>query len=273
VKPKFYAMPTAFNERLVSHCEGKNNRLCIGLDLDQDRIPDDYPRSVEGLEKFGKEVIEATIEFTAVYKLNMAFYERHGWAGYAMMERLVEFIDHRAITIADGKRGDIGNTAKHYAHAIFNTLGFDALTVSPYMGRDAIQPFIEDETHGAFVLGLTSNPGAEDFQLKEHDGIPLYLEVAELASSLNRFNNLGLVVGATKPEQMQSIRAAASGLAWLIPGIGAQGGDLKTSVTVGNQTGPGIINVSRGILYAGDGSLDAVRAAALDFTKQIRDVL
>jgi len=266
-------MPDAFNARLKHQCQGKNNRLCIGLDLDPDHMISPYADSIEGLEKFGREVVEATIDFTPVYKLNMAFYERHGSAGYALMERLIRFIGDRAIIIADGKRGDIGNTGRQYAKAVFHALGADALTVSPYMGKDAILPFIADAAHGAFVLGLTSNPGAEDLQLRKCDDTPLFVKVAGLAHSLNLQQNVGLVVGATKPRQMQMLRDVTPGLAWLIPGIGAQGGDLETSVKIGNTTGTGIVNVSRGILYAGDGSIEAVRTAALEYTARIRSFL
>ncbi len=266
-------MPDTFNARLKHYCQLKNNRLCIGLDLDPDRLKARDADTIEVLEKFGRAVVEATIEFTPVYKLNMAFYERHGSPGYALMERLIRFIGTRAITIADGKRGDIGNTGRQYAKAVFHTLGADALTVSPYMGKDSILPFIADAARGAFVLGLTSNSGAEDIQLRKCDGTPVFMKVAVLARSLNRLQNVGLVVGATKPQQMQTLSEVTKGLSWLIPGIGAQGGDLEMSLKTGNAYGTGIVNISRGILYAGDGSIEAVREAALEYTMQIRKFL
>jgi orotidine-5'-phosphate decarboxylase len=261
-----------FNERLKQACETKNNRLCIGLDVDPSKLPDGSDKSLVGLESFVKDIIDATIEFTPVYKPNFAFYEQFGSKGYALVERLVEHINGRAITIADAKRGDIGNTTKQYAKAVFNTIGFDSITVAPYMGRDSIIPFIEDETKGAFVLCLTSNKSAEDIQYKKNI-TTVYEDIALLSMELNTNNNLGLVVGATKPEQMTDLRELTEGLSWLIPGIGAQGGDLEQSITIGNNGGTGIVNVSRGILYAGDGSIDAIVKSAENYTKQIREIL
>ncbi len=236
-------------------------------------MPAPVPTHLDEMEPFLKDVIEATVSFTPVYKLNMAFYERYGSRGYAVMERLVETVDGRALTIADGKRGDIGNTSRQYARSIFETIGFDAVTVAPYMGRDSIEPFIENPEKGVFVLCLTSNNGADDFQYLEADGISLYQYVARLVLDLNIHNNLGLVVGATRPEAMSRLRSETKGLSWLIPGIGAQGGDLGASIEIGNKTGTAVINVSRGILYAGNVSLDDVSQAAQSYTNQIRAFL
>ncbi|MBC8214387.1 MAG: orotidine-5'-phosphate decarboxylase [Candidatus Marinimicrobia bacterium] len=266
-------MENSFNNKLKNICNRKNSRLCIGLDIDPEKLPKTSDKSLQGLESFAKDVIDATIDFCPVYKPNMAFYERFGSQGYALVERLVDHIAGRSITIADAKRGDIGNTTKQYAKAVFNTIGFDAITVAPYMGRDSIIPFIEDETKGAFVLCLTSNKSAEDLQYKTSNGTTIYEDVANLVLELNENDNLGLVVGATKTEQMQSLREQTANLSWLIPGIGAQGGSLEESISIGNQNGVGIINVSRGILYAGDGSLNAIVESAQNYTKQIREVL
>jgi len=153
-------------------------------------------------------------------------------------------------------------------------MGFDAATISPYMGRDSILPFIEDKTKGAFVLALTSNPGAADFQFFTDGTQMLFQKVANLVTELNKINNnLGIVVGATKADMMTSLRKSSPGLSWLIPGIGAQGGDLKQSVEIGNKNGIGLINVSRGILYAGSSSQDDIRKAALSYTSKIRNYL
>ena len=197
---------------------------------------------------------------------------RFGAKGFVLLENIVTHIGDRAITIADAKRGDIGNTSKHYAHSIFDQLGFDSVTIAPYMGSDAITPFIEDETKGVFVLCLTSNNSAKDFQFITENNNQLYETVADKTKSLNKNNNLGLVVGATNKKQMSALREKNS-LPWLIPGIGAQGGDLETSIRVGNQNGVGIVNVSRSVIYAGNGSIDEISKSALNYTEQIRSFL
>ena len=266
-------MSLSFNNKLKLICEERNNRLCLGLDLDPEKLPSEIGNDLENMESFAKDIIDATISFCPVYKPNLAFFERFGSKGYALMERLVEHINGRAMTIADGKRGDIGNTTNQYATAIFDTIGFDAITVAPYMGRDSIHPFIQKEEKGAFVLCLTSNPSASDLQFSKKNDYYLYEYVAKLSVDLNTQSNIGLVVGATNLTQMESLRNISSGLSWLIPGIGAQGGDLEKSISIGNKNGVGIVNVSRGILYAGNGSLDAIVESAQNYTNQIREIL
>ena len=265
-------MEKSFNQRLLDKCNQTNNRLCIGLDIDPDKLPSSIS-DLKSVEIFIKEIIDATIDFCPVYKPNFAFYERFQSRGFQLLANIVDHIGDRAITIADAKRGDIGNTSKHYADSIFNQFGFDSITISPYMGSDSITPFIDDKTKGAFVLCLTSNNSAKDFQLILKNDIPLYEVVSEKTKSLNDNNNLGLVVGATNKEQMSSLREKTSSLSWLVPGIGAQGGDLETSVTIGNKNGVGIINVSRSIIYAGDGSIKDISKSALNYTEQIRSFL
>ena len=265
-------MENSFNQRLLDKCNETNNRLCIGLDIDPDRLPA-HISGFKSIEIFVKEIIDSTIDFCPVYKPNLAFYERFGSKGFALLENLVNYIGDRAIIIADGKRGDIGNTSKHYADAIFNQFGFDAVTISPYMGADSITPFIQDRTKGAFVLCLTSNHSSKDFQFVEANNLPLYQLVADKTQSLNDNNNLGIVVGATNEKQMSSLRDSTTGLSWLIPGIGAQGGDLETSVKIGNKNGIGIVNISRSIIYAGDGSINDISKSALTYTKKIRSYL
>jgi len=264
-------MENSFNNRLLNKCNQTNNRLCIGLDIDPDKLPS-HVSDLSSVEDFTKEIIDSTIDFCPVYKPNFAFYERFGSKGFALLENIVAHIGDRAITIADAKRGDIGNTSKHYAHSIFNQLGFDSVTIAPYMGSDAITPFIEDETKGVFVLCLTSNNSAKDFQFITENNNQLYEVVADKTESLNKNNNLGLVVGATNKEQMSALREKNS-LPWLIPGIGAQGGDLETSIRIGNQSGVGIVNVSRSVIYAGNGSIDEISKSALNYTEQIRSFL
>ena len=264
-------MEKSFNNRLLDKCNQVNNRLCIGLDIDPDKLPDNIS-DLKSVEAFTKEIVDATVDFCPVYKPNFAFYERFGSKGFVLLENIVAYIGDRAITIADAKRGDIGNTSRHYADSIFNQFGFDSVTISPYMGSDAIIPFAEDETKGVFVLCLTSNSSAKDFQFITENDSQLYEVVSDKTNSLNKHNNLGLVVGATNKQQMEALREKNS-LPWLIPGIGAQGGDLETSIKVGNHNGIGIINVSRSVIYAGNGSIDEIHKSALNYTQQIRSFL
>ncbi len=266
-------MPNSFNTSLKEICDKKQSRLCIGLDIDPVRLPVEAGNTIQEWTAFTREIVDATIDICPVYKLNLAFYECYGADGFKWLENVVNHIGNRAITIADGKRGDIGNTARKYAEAIFQYFGFDAATVSPYMGSDSILPFLEDENKGVFILCLTSNNSAGEFQELKYDGIPLYQNVAKAAMDLNKQGNVGLVVGATNTEQMDEISQISNGLPWLVPGVGAQGGDLETSLTKSNSQGVGIINISRGILYAEGGSLSEIRAAAEDFTDQMRKIL
>ena len=266
-------MKLSFNQRLEAVCKRKNNYLCIGLDIDPDKFKIERDTSIDGMEAFGKEVIDGTIDFCPVYKPNFAFFERFGSKGYALLERLVNHINGRAIVIADAKRGDIGNTSRQYAKAVLDNMGCDAITISPYMGRDAIMPFIENTNKGVFVLAVTSNPGARELQ--EHGGssYPLYKIVIQIANKLNSGNNIGLVVGTTQDEVMMDIRKQSKGMPWLIPGVGYQGGDLEKAVNISHDNGMGIINVSRGILYAGDGNMKAVIQTARDYSEKIRGII
>ena len=159
------------------------------------------------------------------------------------------------------------------AHAILDTMGCDAITISPYMGRDAIEPFIENPERGVFVLALTSNPGAAEIQNHKNNRGHLYEKVIHIANELNSNNNIGLVVGATKTDQMEKVRELSPGLPWLIPGVGTQDGDLETALEISHQNGTGIINVSRGILYAGNGSIDDVIKSAKNYTEKIWSIV
>ena len=266
-------MKLSFNQRLEAVCKRKNNYLCIGLDIDPDKFQTERDTSIDSMEAFGKEVIDGTIDFCPVYKPNFAFFERFGSKGYALLERLVNHINGRAIVIADAKRGDIGNTSQQYARAVLETMGCDAITISPYLGRDAIEPFIKNPDKGVFILTVTSNPSARELQ--EHGGVadPLYKKVIQLAVELNTDDNIGLVVGATQIEVMEDVRERSKGMPWLIPGVGAQGGDLKTALNISHQNGMGIINISRGILYAGNGSMENVIQSAINYTEKIRSII
>ena len=266
-------MNLSFNQQLKKACQEKNNYLCIGLDIDPEKFSKGKVRTLDAMETFGKEIIDGTINFCPVYKPNFAFFERFGSKGYALLERLVDHISGRAIVIADAKRGDIGNTSRQYAKAILETMGCDAITISPYMGREAIEPFIENAEKGSFILVVTSNPGARELQ--EHGGgaDPLYKKVIQLAVELNTDDNIGLVVGATQIEVMEDIRKQSKGMPWLIPGIGSQGGDLETVLNISHQNGMAIVNISRGILYAGNGSMENVIQSAINYTEKIRSII
>jgi len=267
-------MKNNYYNRLKKICTTKDSLLCIGLDFDLDKIQCNNVNDLDSLESFIKDVIDSTIDICPIFKPNFAFYEKYGPQGMVLLKNIVDYINGRSIVIADAKRGDIGNTSKNYASSIFDYYNFDAITISPYMGSDAIEPFIKNPEKGVYLLCLTSNKSAIDFQYKFSDGTYLYEDVANLALSLNYNNNIGLVVGATKQENMKRIKEVAPSLTWLVPGIGAQGGDLEQSVTLSNvNKSIGIINISRSIIYAGNQSLDAIRGAALNFNEKINKIL
>ena len=245
----------------------------MGLDINPDYFPSNRDRSLKGIEAFGKDVIDATIEFCPVYKPNFAFYERYGSRGYSILEKLVDYINGRALVVADAKRGDIGNTSRQYAKAVLHTMGCDAITISPYMGRDVVEAFIDDYKKGIFILCITSNPSASELQNDKNDSIPLYHKIVKIANELNNNNNIGLVIGATQSKLMETIRKKTMDLPWLIPGVGAQGGDLNKAVSISNHGGIGIINISRGILYAGSGSIDDILDAAKNYNEKIREII
>ncbi len=228
-------MKTNYYNRLEVCCQTKQSHLCIGLDFDLDKMINKNIQDLSSLEGFIKDVIDCTYDICAVYKPNFAFYEKYGPSGMKLLENIVSHIDKRSLVIADAKRGDIGNTSANYAQSIFEYYDFDAITIAPYMGTNSIEPFIYNPEKGVYLLCLTSNPSAIDFQYKLSNGSYLYEDVAKLALSLNENNNLGLVVGATKKEEMKKIREVAPSLNWLVPGIGAQGGSLEESVRISNK--------------------------------------
>ncbi|MBN1153494.1 orotidine-5'-phosphate decarboxylase [candidate division KSB1 bacterium] len=243
-----------FNDRLEDVCKHKNSCVCVGLDLDIAKIPSSFLREKQPLYVFAREIINVTSEYAAAYKLNTAFYEATGVEGWRLLSDIVDMIPGDTIRIADAKRADIGNTSKMYAQAFFSELPFDAVTVNPYLGFDGIAPFIEREDKGVFILCLTSNPGAQDFQYLNHDGVLLYEQVALKAREWNRLNNCCLVVGATHEDELRQIRRLVPDIPFLIPGIGAQGGDLELSVRYSfeSSTTSSLFNSSRGILYSSE---------------------
>lgn len=269
---------------LATHLAGRGNRLCLGLDLDPERVPERYHSLPDPLGALAGDIVEATVDLVAAYKPNAAFYEQEGAAGWASLSELVRKIGPRAFVIVDAKRGDIGNTSARYARAFFGRMGAHALTLAPYMGRDSVEPFLAGSTApaqglgpamGAYVLALTSNPGAADFQLLPVDGRPLYWHVLETLDRWNRDwagQRLGAVVGATRAGALAEIRRAFPALPLLIPGVGAQGGDLEAVQEALRQgTGPALVNVSRDILYGRDAVAEpaAVRERAADYARRL----
>lgn len=249
-----------FRDKLISAAETNRSLLCVGLDPDPARIPGD------DIARFLVEIIDATADLVCAYKPNLAFYEQLGEPGYAALRAVLKAIPPHIPTIADAKRGDIGHTAGAYARAIFDELGFDAVTVNPYLGGDSIAPFVERADRGVFIVCRTSNPGAGDFQdLKVTDGgseRPLYEAVAEQAARWDTRGNIGLVAGATYPDELRRLRELCPLMPFLVPGIGAQGGELEAVVKSGlDAEGRGIIvNASRAILYS-SGENDFAQAA------------
>lgn len=262
----------SFNSRLSDHIKEKRTWLCVGLDINPENMAKEDP-SFDDLKNHTKKVVDATREFAVAYKPNLGFFERWGSAGFAWLEETMEHIDGETITIGDAKRGDIGHTAQQYAKSLFNHFGFDAVTLNPYMGRDAIDPFIQNPAKGVFILCRTSNNSGVDLQDLNLNGKRLFETVAEYCAGLNKNDNVGLVVGATVPEEIDIVRSHAPGLPMLIPGVGAQGGDLESSLTAGNTHGAALINVSRGISFAGDQSEAAIHAAAKDYVEKMREIM
>lgn len=244
-----------FFEKLANAIQKNNSLLCVGLDPDQQMIPK------ESVVKFNEHIIEATIDLACAYKPNLAIYESMGIEGlYALKDtlKLIRDMDPSIPIIGDGKRGDIGLCSIAYSHTLFDTYEFDAVTVNPYMGLDAIKPFLERRDKGVFILCRTSNPSGQDLQelmvvnREKQTARPLYEIVAELAKSWNNNGNVGLVIGATYPEQIHHIRQICPNMLFLIPGVGWQGGNVEKTVhnAVDNEGNGFIINVSRQIMYA-----------------------
>jgi len=252
-----------FAEKLDSIIRTKGSLLCVGLDSALEKLPAICRSQSEPLLAFNKAIIDATAPYVAAFKVNTAFYEAYGSAGWRVLEETFRYLPADAIKIADAKRGDIGNTAQLYAKALFSGLNADVITASPLLGGDSVAPFLEDEERGVFFLCLTSNPGSRDFQHFSDGRVKLYEQIADRVASWNIRGNCGLVVGATHPEELRDIRRRAPDLPFLIPGIGAQGGDLEQSVRFGltGRGGGALFNSSRAILFASSGDDFAAAAA------------
>jgi len=250
--------------KLRARVQATGSLLCVGLDPELGRLPERFQGLAEPLYSFARWIVEETHAFAAAYKPNMAFYEAHGARGLRELERTMEYLraEHpEIVTICDAKRADIGNTNRGYVVSIFDAMGFDAVTLHPYLGREALLPFLEREDKASIVLCRTSNPGAGELQDLDCGGRPLWEAVAErVANEWNAKGNVMLVVGATYPEDMRRVREIAPKLTFLVPGVGAQGGDVRAAVRaglqrVGLQTGEDaglVISSSRSILYAAD---------------------
>lgn len=265
-----------YNE-LFQNILSKNSFLCIGLDTDLDRIPGFLKDYDDPVFEFNKRIIDATKDFCVAYKPNIAFYEAMGIAGWQALKKTIDYIPEDCFIIADAKRGDIGNTTKKYAEAFFKELSCDSITVAPYMGVDSVSPFLEYEGKWSIILGLTSNKGSHDYQMLETtNGKSVYQEVIEKSASWGSHENMMYVIGATHPEKFQEIREWIPKHFLLVPGVGAQGGDLDGVAAYGMNDHCGLlVNSSRGIIYAGnDEHFDqAARNAAKVLQEQMEVIL
>ena len=265
----------SFRQRLRHAQHRQSSRVCVGLDPVPDRLPApfaDHRTDPEALADFCIAIVDATVPHCCAYKPNLAFFEAHGAAGYAALETVVEAIPDTHLCIADAKRGDIGHTACFYARGLFDHLGADAITAAPYMGRDSILPFLRTPERGVFVLARTSNAGSADLQECSVDAKgdlprePVYLRIARLVQRWSAHpesqGDAGLVVGATAPEALAELRDVCPTLPFLVPGVGAQGGDARAVVDAAvTEQGQILVNSSRSILYAHDGPNFAEAAA------------
>lgn len=263
-------------QQLIDQIRQKRTYLCVGLDTDITKIPKHLLSKEDPVFEFNKQIIDATLEYCVGYKINTAFYEALGLKGWEAMEKTVNYIPSTHFKIADAKRGDIGNTSSQYAKAFFETLNFDAITVAPYMGSDSVLPFLEYKNKWVILLGLTSNPGAADFELKKmirdteildegvhtirHQTNYLYEEVIKKACTWGTPENLMFVIGATQPDEFVNIRQQTPDHFYLVPGVGAQGGSIKEiSEKAMNKDVGLLVNVSRAIIFS---------SANLDFANQ-----
>jgi orotidine-5'-phosphate decarboxylase len=241
-------------KELINQIKKKKSFLCIGLDTDIRKIPTHLLDLEDPVFEFNKQIIDATKDLCVAYKPNIAFYESLGVSGWNSLQKTLDYIPNDIFTIADAKRGDIGNTSSMYAKAFFENLSFDSVTVAPYMGSDSVTPFLEFEDKWAIVLALTSNKGGLDFQkIEDENGKRLFEQVLETSKQWGSDENMMYVVGATRTEELLEIRAIVPNHFLLVPGVGAQGGSLKDVAKYGLNSDCGLlVNSSRGIIYAGN---------------------
>ena len=266
-------------QELVDQIHQKKSFLCIGLDVDMDKIPEHLLQQEDPIFAFNKQIIDATHHLAVAFKPNTAFYEAYGLKGWRALEKTIQYLNQNypeIFTIADAKRGDIGNTSSMYAKAFFEDLAFDAITVAPYMGQDSVEPFLAFKNKHTILLALTSNKGAFDFQTKITEGQQLYKQVLKTSTTWQNSQNLMYVVGATKATYLAQVRAIVPDSFLLVPGVGAQGGNLQDACTHGMNTNVGLlVNSSRGIIYASSGQdfADSAAKAAQDLQQQMQVIL
>ncbi|MEO6681981.1 MAG: orotidine-5'-phosphate decarboxylase [Ginsengibacter sp.] len=263
-------------EHLIEQIQNKKSFLCVGLDTDLTKIPAHLLTEKDPVFEFNKQIIDATKDLCVAYKINTAFYEAMGVKGWEAMEKTVSYIPDSHFKIADAKRGDIGNTSHQYAQAFFKTISFNAITVAPYMGSDSIKPFLEYPGKWTIILGLTSNEGSSDFQQKKLGDQFLYEEVISTSATWGTEDNMMYVVGATKAEDLSSIRKIIPNHFLLIPGVGFQGGSLAEVVKYGMNKDCGLlVNASRAIIYSSkeEDFAEKVREVALQYQTEMMGYL
>lgn len=246
--------------KLKKFQENKKSLLCVGLDTDLSKIPSHFPKNTDSLFEFNKSIISAVKEYASAFKINFAFYEKYGAAGFDVIKETIDFINGESFVIADAKRGDIGNTSEAYAQSCFEYFKADSITAAPYMGYDSVAPFLDYKDKLTFVLGLTSNKGSNDFQKLIIDGEPLYKYVIKKCSDWADYQTIGFVAGAVHPNEIAEIRSILKNNFLLIPGVGTQGGDINELLKA-NGGGLCTINVSRDIIYTDSGFSFAEKAA------------
>lgn len=267
------------NSEIIAQIKKKKSFLCIGLDVDVTKIPKHLLDKEDPIFEFNKAIIDATHDLCVSYKPNTAFYEAYGIKGWQSLQKTIHYLNENhpeIFTIADAKRGDIGNTSSMYAKAFFEDLNFDSVTVAPYMGKDSVEPFLAFENKHTIMLALTSNEGAFDFQTQNVEGRKLYKVVLETSKSWKNANNLMYVVGATKAEYFSEIRKIVPDSFLLVPGVGAQGGSLAEVCKYGMNENVGLlINSSRGIIYASNGTdfTEKAREEALKLQQEMEEIL
>lgn len=260
-------------QQLVEQIYKKQSYLCVGLDTDITKIPQHLLTETDPVFAFNKKIIDATKDLCVSYKINTAFYEALGVKGWEALEKTVRYIGNEHFTIADAKRGDIGNTSDQYAKAFFETLPFDSVTVAPYMGEDSVKPFLQYKGKWAIVLGLTSNKGAADFELQPAGDGLLYEKVLTTVATWGTDENLMFVVGATQADEFTNIRKITPGHFYLVPGVGAQGGSLKDiSEKAMNKDCGILVNASRAIIYAsaGEDFAEKAREVAMGYQQEMK---
>lgn len=260
-------------KQLIQQINKKKSYLCVGLDSDISKIPPHLLKYKNPILEFNKQIIDATQDVCVAYKPNLAFYEIYGAKGWEILEKTINHIPDNIFKIADAKRGDIGNTSNMYAKAFLENMSFDSITIAPYMGEDSIKPFLEIKNKWVIVLGLTSNKGAQDFQFLKSNKKPLYQNVMEKCMQYGTSENMMFVIGATHEEMFKDIRQFCPDHFFLVPGVGAQGGDLKKLSQYGMNKDCGLlVNATRSIVYASNGKdfAEKAREEALRMQKEMK---